>query len=310
MPIHARKNQYLGVNAHLHSLLQRPGTDENPSSWRGFHNQQITHLMEALNMHLPEGYIAVNEQSLQILGEIDGGIPIRRKPIPDIAIYQQQAVTTGERASEHGQAVVTWETTLNETLVPDNTIDAVVIYAQGEHEYWGKPVTQIELLSPSNKPGGTNYESYSAKRNQTLLSGVTLIEIDYLHETLSPIVDFPIYPQTSNSSPFYIAISTPHPKPKGRVQAFGFRVDTPIPTLFVPLAEDQGIVFSFDDPYQTAYERGPWHVLVDYEQLPANFESYDTLDRQRIQARMARVAQAVTEASNLESGPFVIENTV
>ena len=41
MPVHQRDNQYRGVNAHLHSLLQREG-----GGWEMFHAAHITHLID------------------------------------------------------------------------------------------------------------------------------------------------------------------------------------------------------------------------------------------------------------------------
>ena len=35
------KNPYTGISPHLNSLLQTPGTDEQPSLWRSFHAAYI-----------------------------------------------------------------------------------------------------------------------------------------------------------------------------------------------------------------------------------------------------------------------------
>lgn len=77
MALRFKTNQYLGPNAHLLSLQQTP--HENATTWRPFHFSYVTSLTYALNRQLPEGYIALNEQSLQI----------ERLPAdyPDSAIY-------------------------------------------------------------------------------------------------------------------------------------------------------------------------------------------------------------------------------
>ena len=60
-PVHTVKNQYLGINAHLHSYLQAS------SDWTEFHTNHITDLMRLMRAQLyPMGYIAKIEQSLQI----------------------------------------------------------------------------------------------------------------------------------------------------------------------------------------------------------------------------------------------------
>ena len=55
------KNQYFGINAHLHSFWQGAG------KWHRFHNVHIAHLLVALKAQLiPMGYTAETEESLQI----------------------------------------------------------------------------------------------------------------------------------------------------------------------------------------------------------------------------------------------------
>ncbi len=46
--MHARQNQYPGVNPHLNSALQQPG-----GGWKGFHSKHITHLAAYLDDVLP-----------------------------------------------------------------------------------------------------------------------------------------------------------------------------------------------------------------------------------------------------------------
>ena len=83
MPIDFRENQYNGVNAHLHSLLQRAG-----GGWEGFHLEHLAHLRETIDTALPEGYYAVSEKSLQ-LSFIDLDLVERtvHKTRADIALF-------------------------------------------------------------------------------------------------------------------------------------------------------------------------------------------------------------------------------
>ena len=60
-PVRFIKNQYHGVNAHLHSHWQNDG------GWDGFHTNHIADLMRLMRIQLmPLGYVAEIEQSLQI----------------------------------------------------------------------------------------------------------------------------------------------------------------------------------------------------------------------------------------------------
>lgn len=72
------KNQYWGINAHLHSLWQAEG------GWDEFHASHLIYLANALKIPLlPMGYTAGVQQSLQIrcANTSDG------KPEADVLIY-------------------------------------------------------------------------------------------------------------------------------------------------------------------------------------------------------------------------------
>lgn len=60
MPIHSRKNQYRGVNAHLQSALQNDG------GWDSFHSNHIVDLSRAIDEQLPAGYLVNLVRSFQI----------------------------------------------------------------------------------------------------------------------------------------------------------------------------------------------------------------------------------------------------
>lgn len=57
--VYTAKNQYDGINAHLHSFWQGTG------KWHRFHNVYIAQLLMALKAQLiPLGYTAETEESL------------------------------------------------------------------------------------------------------------------------------------------------------------------------------------------------------------------------------------------------------
>ncbi len=57
-PVRSIKNQYRGINAHLHSFWQAR------HKWNRFHNVHIAHLVGLLKAQLlPMGYTAVNEEA-------------------------------------------------------------------------------------------------------------------------------------------------------------------------------------------------------------------------------------------------------
>lgn len=179
------QNVFTGINPHLNSLLQTPGSGEPPLLWVSFHSARVNPIADFLNQQLPANYTAYAEQSLQVFGmDWEGGILVHR-PQPAVTIFQQRAshptVTSASAHQPTGQAAL------------------------------GRIVTRIELLSPSNKPGGSDAVIYQTKRTEALQTGVPLIEVDYLHETRSPIPKLPAYPADSDAFPFSIAASDPRP---------------------------------------------------------------------------------------------------
>jgi hypothetical protein len=59
MVLRSKKNEYRGVNAHLHSYFQTKG------GWASFHTAHINDLAREINRLLPPGYLVDVEQSLQ-----------------------------------------------------------------------------------------------------------------------------------------------------------------------------------------------------------------------------------------------------
>ena len=75
-----------------------------------------------------------------------------------------------------------------DTLPEEKELTSLIIY-RVEPSGDDKPITRIELLSPSNKPNGSHYQKYISKRQYTLRSQLNLVEIDYLHENPTNSLD-------------------------------------------------------------------------------------------------------------------------
>jgi Protein of unknown function (DUF4058) len=295
MAIYSPQNLYNGINAHLQSLLQ----DED-GDWESFHSAHIIHLAEALNQLLKGRYRVKPERGLQIreyhptTGE---RIEIRhsRRKIPDITIYPKAPPPPTINPS---LAVSTPTLTLpaSESIEDDPEIYliAVVIHEILGSGKTGKPVTWIELLSPSNKASGGGYLSYREKRVPTLEAGIVLVEIDYLHETSSPIAGIPDYiTREPGSYACNIAVTDPRPTLKaGQMNVYGFGVDDPLPVVNIPLAGDDVVSLDFGAVYNRTYESlDIFSDDVDYEQEPVHFERYSESDQVRIRQRMQTIKE-------------------
>src|SRR5262249_35514500 len=148
------KNQYLGVNAHLMSILQTPRRDRKASWWLSFQMHYVVYIMEQLNNQLPAGYVAVNQPSLQVFSE-DSPNEIPDDTPESVVIFDRQS---------------------------------------GHDGFWGRPITRIEVLYAPQDQGLSNYSYYNEKRRSLLSSEIALVEVDFLHEIPSPSERLPSYP--------------------------------------------------------------------------------------------------------------------
>ncbi len=287
MAIHARSNLYPGVNAHLNSFLQLDGGD-----WETFHTKHVNVMQEHLDSVLPSRYYTLIEKSLQLTAVSPGFAPVQRTR-PDIAIMERSSGQAAQPA--HGDAPVA--TLPLQQLLNDDEFDylAVVIYAADGGHMPGRPVTRIEVLSPSNKPPRGDYQQYHVRRLRTLRSGIALVEIDYLHQTppANPLVAS--YPDGDEGAlPYYIAISLPHPTPtQGVVHIYGAGVDTRLPRIPIPLAEAEAVLVDMSTVYNMTFTRmRAFELVVDYAQDPPNFDRYRPADRDKIAALLAEIRRA------------------
>ncbi len=276
-------NLYPGINAHLNSFLQQPD-----GGWESFHTRHINDLQDHLDERLPPNYYAVAEKSLQI-GEVGFDFGQTARTRPDVSIFKTRASTT------ESPAVIAFAPTTKLPLEledEDDYLNAVIIYEFEPGKLPGNPVARIELLSPSNKPPNRDARQYLSRRIVPLRSGITLVEIDYLHETRPVNGLVPSYPHGDKGAyPYMVLVSRPYPRPEeGYTDFYGFGVDDPLPVIGIPLAGtdtvtvDLGVVSN-----QTIASVRVFRMLVDYEQEPLNFDHYREADRELIRQRLAEI---------------------
>jgi hypothetical protein len=303
-PIRAIRNQYYGMNAHLHSLWQNIG------NWNSFHVNHLADLARAMQFQLrPLGYVADIEQSLQIRRP---GDPVRGAR-SDITIFDPNAVRSRMPPPAYpadARELVLEIPAMIDFGDPEEQYGAIAVYQLpfGSRER-GEPVAWIELLSPSNKPGHSDFAAYDDKRWHLLRSGIVFIELDYLHQSPPTFERVPIYPDQSGAHPYHISVVDPRPdywEGFGRVRQFD--VDESIPTIPIPLNDKDVLTFDFDKPYQKTIEAMFYGDDVDYTQLPTHFESYSPDDQRRIAARMVTIIQAEQQNIDLETGPIALAN--
>lgn len=309
--IRSVRNQYRGINAHLHSLWQAGG------GWQGFHTLHIGDLGKALTAHLlPMNYVAEIEQSLQIRRLDDVTIT----PKSDITIYDLDPMRSIQPHSASGTNVGVRIMPALEVLADppsEKPFRALAIYEFTPGKtIQGEPVVWIELLSPSNKGDSDDAKTYRAKRIAIVESGIVFVEIDYLHESrsalysIAPYPPHPGSPDQPASHPYRIAVIDPRPDlDKASAYLSEFDVDMPIPTVTIPLSGNEMLSFDFEVPYRKTFEEMLYGLrLIDYRELPVNFERYSQDDQARIARRMLAVLEAHEKGLNLEGEPLPVEH--
>jgi Protein of unknown function (DUF4058) len=291
------KNPYRGINAHLHSMAQNP--ERSPTIWTSIHASHIGDITRVLNTLLPANYIARAEQSLQIwTEEIDSGDERKRQPRPDVGVFRSgtseiPVASTAREASAGAIHLIPIRALLMEDEI---TISSVVIYKPEDIQYTGEPITRIELLSESNKIGGTGYKAYLHNRAVALASGTSLIELDYLHQTASSLPGVPAYPDEPDSHAYTLTLidRREDENPEQIARVHGIDVDMTLPTIPIPLAGSDNLLFDFEAVYQRTFEGDRWGTSIDYDLPPIKIESYSAGDRARIRDVMERIAAEQT----------------
>ncbi|MDX1993233.1 MAG: DUF4058 family protein [bacterium] len=303
MPIHSDRNLYPGINPHLNSYLQ------HITGWKGFHNKHLEHIAEALEALLPQAYYIAGEESLQI-GTYD--LPteliapeVTEETIPDITIYKAEGSHQPfDSASQASTPTLTLP--VIDVMAEPEYINSLVIYRVEAGTLPGEPITRIELLSPANKPPGSHYKDYRAKRLKTIGSGMRLVEIDYLHERRPVDPRIPSYiSRHPDSRPYNIVISDPHPSlSEGVAGVYGFGVMESLPRIAIPLDRKDRVTLDFSAIYNRTFSSARlfWQILVDYEKDPVNVEAYHEADRVKIREQMAKIA--AEQAVKREEPPY------
>ncbi len=307
MAIYLPNNQYRGVNAHFQSTAQweRDG-------WSSFHTTYIADLFKYLARILPPHYEPTVERSLQIRihdpMENDSILSKRAYPIPDVTIWQVGTPAIFPSSAFTPVATPTMVDALYDTLErdEDQRISAVTIREKKPDGLESVPIARFELLSPTNKVAASKYV---ARSETALESGTVLIEIDFLHETDSPLVGIPSYVrQQPNAFPYLITVSDPRPTvEQGNRERYGFFVDKPMLPIPIKLAWEDVIAVDFLQVYNLSFNHiSTYFTRANYAKEPFNFHTYSQADQKRIWARMVAVVDAVRMGQDLTFAPFPI----
>ncbi|MDX1992302.1 MAG: DUF4058 family protein [bacterium] len=308
-------NQYLGINAHLHSHFLHTESE----GWEEFHSSHITDLTRALNAHLPQmGYIARQERSLQIRHFDEPLAPISDVLISDVSRSDTAPLTFAMFQAQTALQVPA--STLLEREPADLKRPTAIKIYEGTEGVAGsreKPVAWIELLSPSNK-AGSGYASYVAKREALLANWLVFVELDYLHGISTTLQTLPDYRPSGRDQkprdeahPYHLWLIDPRQPPDEPQSAAiaAFDVDQPIPMLSIPLNRGDMLHFDFNVVYHQTFRAQPaFGLAVNYATAPEAVErDYNERDQRAIAARMLTVQRLHREGSVLPDKPHGVD---
>jgi hypothetical protein len=240
-----------------------PGMDpylEDPAIWRGVHQRFVVYLADAISDQLPSGYAAAVEERVYV--EQAG-----RFIYPDVLLTGRAPgkPATGGRAAVldvPDSADPGWE------LVPP-AIEVREPYIQLLATTPGRRVvTQVELLSPTNKRSGSDgRQEYLRKQEEALGAHVNLVEIDLIRAG-EHTAAVPSSQLRARGTWTYLACLL-RPRRGFLGLAWPIHLRDPLPRIAVPLGEGDGEVsVSLQPLLDAAYDRNNLRERLDYSVPP------------------------------------------
>lgn len=229
-----------------------PGIDPYLESelWSEVHSRLIVAIADDLSDQLSEKYRVAIEKRTYFSGPDDSLLV----GIPDVAVVSRQP----EPDQPSPRATLTALVEPITVTVP-MTQEVQERYLEIREVATGAVITSIEILSPKNKRSGEGRLAYERKRNQVLASLTHLIEIDLLRGGQ------PLPIGGAVKSDYRILISRSDRRPSAQLYAFNVRQE--IPQFPIPLTpEDEEPVLDLQAIFGKVYERGRYHLAVDYTQ--------------------------------------------
>lgn len=231
-----------------------PGMDpyiEPSGMWGDFHGSLLTFIRGELNAHLPEGYVASIELFVWTCEEEQG----KRRQVREPDVFVREDETSG------GSGLVVETITAPTTIVLPRLTKRKRKYVQVTDIRTKKVVTAIEVLSPSNKKGGTDRGVYLEKRTEYLATKLSFVEIDLLRGGKRP----PLGKGHPEVTDYYAMVSRSWEFPRAGVWTFGIR--DPLPLLPIPVTADHGATpLNLRACVDLAYDGGRYSTSLPYDE--------------------------------------------
>lgn len=240
-----------------------PGMDpylEESSLWSGVHQGYIGCLRAALNASLPPGYVADVGERLYV-------VQPQRGIYPDVVIVEYPPSQPSMEQVTEGTTVAVADPPWVLTVEPEEMREVFIeILSLREGE---RVVTEIEMLSPSNKTAGSEgRQLYLTKQGEILKSQTHLIEIDLLRQGGHTVaVPHEALLQRSTQRSYLVCL---HRGGEGRrYEVWPITVRQRLPRITVPLAGgDPDLVLDLQAVFNRCYDEGAYARRLDYRREP------------------------------------------
>lgn len=203
-----------------------PGMDPYlEAHWGDVHTTLSTYIRNEIQNQLPEDLIARIEESV-ILEVFDDDNPNSKysRKYPDVGVFET-AVHGGTLPLTAGNVVVA-EPIITISRFAKRTQRSVHIYDPSRKM---KLVTAIEVISPGNKIGAKNRDTYRERSEQILDSGASLVEIDLIRQGRH-VLYAPVFEERGHYAICVIRGWKPE-----RAEVYPVRFDVALPTIRIPL---------------------------------------------------------------------------
>ena len=212
---------------------------ETEDVWQTFHNNAIAIIAEHVSRDLPPTYFAKTESALFIHEPPASDRLAARADVAVTSSASPPLPTAGTASAGLAQAPL-------QVQVP-SVFTEKRNYLEIYDKRGRQPVTVIELLSPSNKKGGSDHDQYLTKRLLLHEHGVHLLEIDFLRMRGR-------MPMEPTPTAAYLVLL--HRRGSSAASVWPIKLREQLPTVPVPLkAEGESIRLDLQQVLHNTYDR-------------------------------------------------------
>ena len=206
-----------------------PGMDPHlEMHWGDVHASLVTYARDAIQPQLPRDLRARMEERI-VVTPLDGGT---REVVPDVRVVERRRLDRGDDGGVAVAEIADVAEPLILTLDEEATETFIEIREARSRE---RVVTVIEILGPSNKRRGEDWDKYVKKREELSASGVGLVEIDLICAGFRELGDPSLWIPASHRAT-YQACARRGWRP-GQFEVYRLPIRQRLPRIRIPLRE-------------------------------------------------------------------------